>query len=224
VPNGYVDLTHPEGYIDTRYFRGSGTSFSAAITSGAIALILQKYPSLTPDQVKKFITANARVLSGSTADTQGSGALNLAAMLSKTPATSTQSFTNGMGSGSIELARGTDHMTKDGVILSGEKDIFGHSFSGSQIAAKANSTGTWSGGTWNGNAWSGSSWSGNSWSGNSWSGNSWSGNSWSSGSWSGNSWSGNSWSGNSWSGNSWSGNSWSSGVWAGGNWLGATWD
>ena len=224
VPNSYVDMTHPEGYVDARYFRGSGTSFAAAITSGAIALVLQKYPTLTPDQVKRYITANARLLGGAGAETQGSGAMNLIAMLGATPASYTQSFTNGSGSGSLELARGTDHLTKDGVVLTGEKDIFGKSFSATSIAIKANSSGTWTGGTWNTSAWSGSSWSGNSWSGNSWSGNSWSGNSWSSGYWSGNSWSGNSWSGNSWSGNSWSGNSWSSGVWAGGSWLGATWD
>ncbi len=224
VPNGFIDTTHPEGKLGSRYFRGSGTSFAAAITSGAVALILQKYPSLTPDQVKRFIAVNARTLSGADSTVQGSGALNLTALAAATPASYTQSFQNGTGGGSIELSRGSDHLTKDGVVLSGSKDIFGHSFSSAAIAAKAASTGTWTGGTWNGNAWSGNSWSGNSWSGNSWSGNSWSGNSWSSGSWTGNSWSGNSWSGNSWSGNSWSGNSWSSGVWSGGAWLGATWD
>jgi hypothetical protein len=34
------------------YFRASGTSMSAAIVSGAAALIIQQNPSLTPDQVK----------------------------------------------------------------------------------------------------------------------------------------------------------------------------
>jgi serine protease AprX len=51
VTNGYIDANHPEGRLDSRYFRGSGTSQAAAVASGAIALILQKYPSLTPDQV-----------------------------------------------------------------------------------------------------------------------------------------------------------------------------
>ncbi len=224
VPNSSVDSTHPEGRIDSRYFRGSGTSFAAAVTSGAIALILQKYPNLTPDQVKQFIVSGARKLPNADAAAQGAGALNLLALAAATPASSTQTFTNGTGAGSIELARGSDHLTRDGVVLSGERDIFGHSFTGSVIAVKAASSGTWSGGTWNGDAWSGSSWSGNSWSGNSWSGNSWSGHSWSGHSWSGSSWSGSSWSGNSWSGSSWSGSSWSSGTWAGGSWLGATWD
>src|SRR4029077_19720422 len=59
VPNGHVDMAHPEARLDDRYFRGSGTSEAAAMTSGTIALILQKYPSLTPDQVKRFIEDNA---------------------------------------------------------------------------------------------------------------------------------------------------------------------
>ncbi len=57
VPNSYLDANHPEGRIDSRYFRGSGTSQAAAITSGAVALVLQKYPNLSPDSVKKYFTA-----------------------------------------------------------------------------------------------------------------------------------------------------------------------
>ena len=39
--------------------RGSGTSESTAIASGAAALILSKFPNATPDQVKRLLKITA---------------------------------------------------------------------------------------------------------------------------------------------------------------------
>jgi serine protease AprX len=279
VPGSYIDLANPGGVLDGSYMRGSGTSEATAITSGAVALILQKYPNLTPDQVKELIQAGAQKLPGTDDQAQGAGELELAAIAAdapqgypkqptpllapgpgmpmglagtagatggktlkagpvqpvlqpSSPPTYAQAgppppaarYPDSSGTGSLELSRGSDHLTEDGKVLTGSIDIFGSPFNVVALAQAESQETAWSGGTFNGNAWSGNSWSGNSWSGNSWSGNSWSGNSWSGNSWSGNSWSGNSWSGNSWSGNSWSGNSWSSGTWSSSGWLGAGWD
>jgi serine protease AprX len=217
-PGSYIDQNHPEGLISSLYFRGSGTSEATAITAGAVALVLSRYPNLTPDQVKAYLAVNAQHLSGAGVNVQGNGEIVLGAMLASSPPAAGQIFTPATGTGTLEGARGSDHLSMNGVALTGEQDIFGHAFDSTSIAAAEAAGNSWSGGSWNGNSWSGNSWSGNSWSGNSWSGNSWSGNSWSSLTWSGNSWSGNSWSGNSWSGNSWSGNSWSGNSWSGGSW------
>ena len=218
VPNSYLDAGHPEGRIDSRYFRGSGTSQAAAITSGTIALVLQKYPNLSPDQVKQFIATNAQLLSGADPDYWGRGRINLAQLATVTPAAATQVFANATGTGSIEAARGLDHITTNGVTLTGEKDIFGKPVNTGTLAAATATGSSWSGGTWNASTWSGSSWSGSLWLGSSWSGSSWSGSSWSGSSWSGSTWSGSSWSGSSWSGSSWSGSSWSGSSWSGGTW------
>ena len=212
VPNGFIDTTHPEGVLGTRYFRGSGSSQAAAITSGSIALILQKYPNLTPDQVKKFLTSNAKKVPGADSQVQGAGEIALAALIGKTPVSFTQSFAAATGTGSVEAARGTDHVAQAGVALSGEKDIFGKPWTASTAGS------TWSGGTWNGSTWSGSTWSGSTWSGSTWSGSTWSGSTWSGSTWSGSTWSGSTWSGSTWSGSTWSGSTWSGGVWATGSW------
>jgi len=188
VPNSYLDMTYPGGIIDSRYFRGSGTSQAAAVTSGAVALILQKYPAMPPDQVRAFLSANAVSLSA-TPRLQGKGEIDLQPMLSASLPLGFGTWdVASTGIGSLELSRGTDHLTDDGVILTGEQDIFGHAFDAAAMAVLEAAANSWSGGVWNGNSWSGNSWSGNSWSGNSWSGNSWSGNSWSGNSWSTGGW------------------------------------
>jgi serine protease AprX len=218
VQNSFIDATHPEGVVDSRYFRGSGTSQSAAIVSGAAALIIEKHPTITPDKLKQFLASNAYGLYFVDDDDQGDGEIRLSSMLSKTPANYVQTWTAATGTGSLESSRGSDHLTRDGVVLSGEKDIFGRTFNSSAIAVLAATGSTWSGGTWNGSTWSGSTWSGSSWSGSTWSGSSWSGSSWSGSTWSGSTWSGSSWSGSTWTGSSWSGNSWSGDSWAAGSW------
>lgn len=43
---------HPDHMVDWVYFRMSGTSMASAVTSGAVALLLQAEPGLNPDQVK----------------------------------------------------------------------------------------------------------------------------------------------------------------------------
>jgi serine protease AprX len=188
VPNSFVDLNHPEGRLGTLYFRGSGTSQAAAIASGAVALILQKYPTLTPDRVKKLIGDSAKKVPGADTQAQGKGEINLVSALATTPLSYTQSFTASTGKGTLDGARGSDRLTDDGVVLSGEKDIFGKAWNAAAMATATAAGNTWSGGTWNGNTWSGNTWSGNTWSGNTWSGNSWSGNTWSGNTWSTGGW------------------------------------
>jgi serine protease AprX len=222
VPGSYIDVTHPEGRINDRYFRGSGTSQAAAVVSGAVALILQKYPGATPDQVKAFLANSAFALAGSK-KAQGDGEIQLAPMLSKSLPWARQVFTPATGTGSLELARGTDHLTRDSVVLTGEQDIMGMPFAAPAMASLETSAKSWSGGTWNGQTWSGASWSGSSWSAASWSAASWSAASWSAASWSGSSWSGASWSAASWSGASWSDASWSGASLSGASWSGASW-
>jgi serine protease AprX len=218
VPGSYVDETHPEGLIDSRYFRGSGTSEAAAVTSGAAALILQKYPTLTPDQVKNYLRGSTYLLPKVDPDDQGAGEIRLAPMLTKTPTAYTQTFTPATGTGTLEAARGTEHLSMDGVVLSGEKDIFGQPFNSAAMATAEAAGSSWAGGTWNGKTWAGSSWAGSSWAGSSWAGSSWAGSSWAGKTWASRTWAGSSWAGSSWAGSSWAGSSWAGSSWAGGTW------
>ena len=224
VPGSYIDHRYgAAGMVGDRFLRGSGTSQAAAVTTGAAALLLQENPSATPDQLKKLLTSSAQELGNASIASQGRGEINLRVGFHIALSHAAQRFAPSIGTGSLELARGTHHLTAAGVTLTGEQDIFGAAFDTTAMALAELTRSAWTGGVFNGNSWTGNSWTGNSWSGNSWSGNSWSGNSWSGNSWSGNSWSGNSWSGNSWSGNSWSGNSGTGNSWTGDSWSGNSW-
>ncbi len=234
-PGSVADVNYPKARIGVELFLGSGTSQAAAVVSGAVALILDRYPNATPDMVKDALRKTDRSVSTNSKICSLAGVIDLDDFDDAyndfedlEDETNSQSHGYADGSGSLELARGSHHVEVDGVVLNTEQDIFGKKWASEVIAKYAANHMAWDGGDFNGTSWSGTSWSGTSWSGTSWSGTSWSGTSWSCTSWSdytwsGTSWSGTSWSGTSWSGTSWSGTSWSGTSWSNDNWLGLSW-
>ena len=233
-PGSVADVEFPEARIGDDLFLGSGTSQASAIVSGAVALILDRYPKATPDMVKAaLMNTSARIDTNNKYCAQA-GVIDLEGLLDEYEEwedfaeLGRQSHGYAHGGGSLEKARGSHHVSVDGVVLTDEQDIFGNKWNTEYVSKLAANGMIWDGGdfygtSWSGTSWSGTSWSGTSWSGTSWSGTSWSGTSWSDYAWSGTSWSGTSWSGTSWSGTSWSGTSWSGTSWSNDLWLGLSW-
>lgn len=215
VPGSYADENHPEAREGDNYFRGSGTSQAAAVVSGIAALVVGAHPNYTPDQVKAALRTSATDVYYSTSACEGAGMVSARAIwASSDEIQKPQDFAPATGLGSLEAARGTDHLENDSVVLKGEIDIFGKAFNGS----------TWSGSTWSGSTWSGGVWNGSTWSGSTWSGSTWSGSTWSGSTWSGSTWSDAYWTGSTWSGSTWSASNWTGSTWSGSNWTGLTWD
>jgi len=191
-------------------------------------VILNQRPFITPDQVKALLMQSADPIEGVSEICQGAGVIDLGAgyqdaFFMPTPWV-VQDWPRATGLGTLEGARGSNHLEQNGVVLEGEQDIFGTPWDGVSWSQAAAAGVSWSGGDWNGVSWSGSSWSGVSWSGASWSGVSWSGVSWSGVSWSSVSWSDAFWTGKHWTGASWSSASWSSVSWSGDVWSGLSWN
>ena len=210
-PGSYVDENNPTARVGDDLFKGSGTSQAAAVVSGAVSLLLQARPDLTPDEVKAALTRSASHVS--VADPAvGAGELNLAKAVHTPVKNATQTWARSTGAGSLEASRGGAHLALDDVALAGENDLFGP-FSTATWAAASSAGTAWVGGTWMGRELTGSSWAGSSWAAASWAGLHWSGTSWSGLHWSGLHWSGLHWSGLYWSGLHWSGLYWSDASW-----------
>jgi serine protease AprX len=80
---GYLARTYPErvvaGQGNGSYIELSGTSMSAAVVSGAAALLLEARPGLTPAQVKVALQLTSARVAGAGLIEAGAGALNVAA-------------------------------------------------------------------------------------------------------------------------------------------------
>jgi serine protease AprX len=108
APGSAIDLASPGARVGERYFRGSGTSMSTAVVSGAAAVVSAAHPDWGPDRVKAALTGTAspiraggvrgtagvvprsiggvRGTAGVVPRSDGPGALDLGAALAAVPA------------------------------------------------------------------------------------------------------------------------------------------
>ncbi|HEX9711702.1 MAG TPA: S8 family peptidase [Actinomycetota bacterium] len=155
------------------YRRGSGTSFATPAVAGTVALMLQRTPSLTPNQVKHALLASARPTTSSDPFAVGAGVLDAATATLQTPqGEANQGLLQSSGTGSLHASRGTLLVTAGelGTVVEGQLtqqltlfDQIGYT------------TTEWTGASWHGASWHGASWHGASWHGASWHGASWHG-------------------------------------------------
>lgn len=161
------------GSVTSELMRGSGTSESAAITSGAVALLVSQRPGISPDQVKATLKAYAMPLPNLQPTNAGAGALNLAWVFPMPTANSPQYWPSA-SSWLIPSTNtgGSASSTPQGAVWSGA------------VWSAVNFSGAvWSGAVWSGAVWSGAVWSGAVWSGAKWTGAVWSGAVWSDANW-----------------------------------------
>jgi serine protease AprX len=237
APGSTIDTANPAARIGTAYLKGSGTSFSSAITSGAAALVIDRTWSLNPNQVKHRLVSSARALPKEAAADGSAGAGELdafGATMSGDPGEANVDVTPAVGGGSLQASRGSACLAgSDGACLSdADADAltgfdaaryFGSSWAGSSWAGSQWAGSSWAGSQWNGSSWAGSSWAGSQWAGSSWAGSQWAGSQWAGSQWAGSQWAGSSWGGSSWGGSSWGGSSWGGSSWGGSSWAAAEW-
>lgn len=195
----YVD-TFVGGGVDRTYRRGSGTSMSAAVVSGIVALVLDANEAWAPNRVKHALTATATRTGLTAPNAAGAGLVQAHAAARRAPAGDANAgLTPGDGTGSLDASRGDVEVrgpcqpvertldptctkplegdeTAQGRMYEAEQ--WGTSWYESQWADPALAGTSWYGTSWYGTSWYGTSWYGTSWYGTSWYGTSWYGSSW----------------------------------------------
>ena len=183
-PNSALDLAHPEARVGDAGFKGSGTSQAAAVVSGAVALLLERRPDLSPDQVKAIIKSTADPLSGPGPDAQGAGRLNFTRSLAAadpSPDAARQLFAPAADPRRdrrpgrppvegparrrgprrprrLELGRGQVGRCQVGRQLMGRL-VVGRLLLGRQLVGRLLlGRRSWGGSSWGGSSWGGSSW------------------------------------------------------------------
>ena len=210
APGSTIDTSYPSARIGSANFVGSGTSFSAAITSGAAALLLAAHPGLTPNQVKARLLGTTSPGPVGNPFVDGHGALDADAAVNSGPLNLAQSSLSTLVPGLLGVL-GTLGLT---VSLSptspGSPDDTWNPASWSGV--------TWAPGpadpqNWNGLSWNGPDWNGWVWSGRAWNDGDWAGAQWNGADWTGRAWNDAAWAGSVWAGTAWAGSAWDSSAW-----------
>lgn len=176
APGSAVDTNFP-ATIDGSYRRASGTSMSAAVVSGAAALVAQARPSWSPNRVKFALRSTARAVAGGNALEVGAGEIDVFAATFQAPAGEANAgVERSNGSGSLDASRGTVQVQMDdplATVLSGL--LTAQLLLWDPIAY---TDAEWTGAKWYGAKWYGAKWYGAKWYGDTWQGAKWYGAKW----------------------------------------------
>jgi serine protease AprX len=195
APGSTLDTEHPAARVGDYYFKGSGTSQSAAIVSGVAALMIQANPAITPDVLKATLVETANKIGGLVGGADGSGAglvdatdavnASAANAYASKPANRGLLTARSTGLGLIQLSRDSSSIVYSDLNANGSLD-----FLVGEIDALGNA---WLGGTWS------EAWSNNPWAPYVFEAIGWDAKTWGAKTWGGTSWKGKTWGGKTWS-------------------------
>jgi serine protease AprX len=234
APASVVDSTYPSARVGVAYFKGTGTSMAAAVTSGAVAALLAKRPSLSPDDVKALLMGSAYDIRGAD-HAAGAGGLDLAASLVTPVPARYDTGSHGDRPDAGPMGSSTDAWAafaaawSSGDWASTQRAwaalpddvrrwaaqawalsvVLGGAPDDATLQARA-----WSARAWSARAWSSSDWLARAWSARAWSSEDWAARAWSARSWSARAWSDADWSSFMWAARAWSAAAWSARAWS----------
>lgn len=180
---GTLAVLRPSSVTAPGYIQLSGTSFSAPMVAGAAAMLLDKNPTWTPDQIKGALMLTATPETGAPAGSLGVGELNVPKVRGLNPAVALPNPNAGLDQFLTTASDGTT--------------VFNSS--AWESAALANVA--WDDAAWSDAAWSDAAWASVAWSDVAWSDAAWATAAYGTVAWSDVAWSDVAWSDAAWADN-----------------------
>ena len=181
--NGVLPQSRPGDIVAPGYMQLSGTSFSAPMVAGAAAMLLDKNPAWTPDQLKGALMMTASPSKAAPAGSLGVGELNIPAARKLNP----NAVLPNPNAGLDQFISTT---------LDGTKV-----FNAAAWQSAADSNAAWDSAAWSDAAWSSAAWSSAAWSSAAWSDAAWASVAFGTAAWSDAAWSDAAWSDAAWADN-----------------------
>ena len=179
APGSTIDQQHPEGRVDSAYFRGTGTSMSTALVTGAAALLLADHPDATPDDVKGALVETAKT----TADGAAEIDIDAADHASASPDW-WQHYKTALGSFGFGL--------NDGMPWTASRWT-GDYWNSSRWTASRWTSSRWTSSRWTSSRWTSSRWTDAEWASSRWTDEGWESSRWTSSRWTELAWPSNTW-------------------------------
>jgi serine protease AprX len=237
-PTGSIAYTqNVASQVAPGYLKGTGTSMSAAVTAGAVAVLLAKRPELTPDQAKALVVGTAyRTEALTRANGAGAGGLNLRGAL-RTDLDSVDLPPTTPAPGQYGPSEEDAAVWADFAQAWAKGDIRAVAAAWAKLSPQTRkwAANAWSlqslvralqsdGNTWDGRRWAGRRWAIEDWDGRRWASDEWVGRRWADAEWLETVWDGRRWAGRRWAGEDWLAFAWTLRVKANDDSIEEMWD
>jgi serine protease AprX len=193
-PGSTIDTDYSSARVGSANFVGSGTSFSAAITSGAAALVLADHPTDTPSMVKAALLGTTTPGPVGDPFVDGHGILDVAAAAAAAPMNVFESPVT------LPTLNGTTVSLENTWVLSSWDPALwaGLSVSVPVVTSPLGTGLSWTGATWNSSAWNSSAWNSSAWNSSAWNSSAWNSSAWNSSAWNSSAWNSSAWNSSAW--------------------------
>jgi serine protease AprX len=231
-PGSLVDESNPLARVGDGYFRGSGTSMAAAVTSGVVAGALSEQPRLRPDAVKNLLTATTYTSAGlSRSAGAGAGGLDAMRVLDAAPDWRTNKAQARYDEDTRTVGRDARRWASFSKgIVDGDADVAAEAWEKLSPASRDWAARAWAqldpaARAWAARAWAARAWAGadGEWAARAWAARAWAARAWASDDWASDDWAARAWADVDWSARAWAADDWAARAWAADQWTARAW-